>query len=65
MPRNFVEHFKKIITEKESVVVHSVSIGNPQSFDDYRERVGKIKALRAVIVALDDELQKYIEDDDD
>ena len=65
MPKLFIEHIRAKVSERLRSVEQSILIGSPQTFDEYRERVGKAKAFRTVLVDLDDELKKYIEDDYD
>ena len=65
MPKQFVEHFKKVIEEKSAIVETSVLHGSPSTLEGYKELVGKIKAFDIVLEDLDYELQKYIEEDND
>ena len=65
MPRLFIEHFKKVVEESCEVVERSVISGSATTLEGYKENVGKIKAFRMMLNAIDFELDKYIEDDDD
>lgn len=64
MPRLFAEQLTKSITVDLEVTERSILNGAPTSFENYRERVGRVKAYRSLLEHIELELKKYIEDED-